>query len=127
MLSDHEEGIGLTVGGGVGAEVVDVDTIHNLGLRPVVMDQHLDSISHVVGHTRVLQDDITSGRVHIEAVASIPRYVGMRYGHQVWRIGDMEPIVSRVLHLDVLHDWRHSPRLYGRGCIELTSIFALAS
>ena len=34
LLGHHEEGVGLAVGGGVGAEVVHVHPVHDLGLGP---------------------------------------------------------------------------------------------
>ena len=104
---------------------MDVHLVHDLGLGSVVPDQHLHSVRHVVGDTGVLQHHVSSGGVHIETISSVTSDVSMRYCHQVWRVGDVETIVSRVLHLDVLHHRGDSPGLYCRGHIELTSPLAL--
>ena len=90
LLGHHHEGIGLTVGGGVGAQIMHVNTVHYLGLRPVVVDQHLDPVSHVVGHDGVLQHHVAPGGVHVQPVASVAGDVGVGDGYQVGRVGDVQ-------------------------------------
>ena len=89
LLSDHEERICLAVCCGVCAEVMDIHTINNLGLWPVVMDEHLDPVRHVVGHGAVLQDHQAPGGVDIEAVASVPGDVGIANCDNAIRLGDI--------------------------------------
>ena len=103
---------------------MDIHAINNLGLRSVVMDQHLHPISHVVGHGAVLQDHQAPGGVDIEAIAPVAGDVSVRDGHQVRRVGDVEPVVGRVLHLDMVHHGGHAPGLNGGGQIELAPILA---
>ena len=60
LLGDHEEGVGLRVGGGVGAEVVNVDAVNHLRLWLLVVVVVLDAVGHVLGHVAVLQLDVAA-------------------------------------------------------------------
>ena len=55
LLGDHEEGVGLAVGGGVGAEVVYVQSLHHPGLGPLVVHVQLHPVRHVVAHRALPQ------------------------------------------------------------------------
>ena len=78
----------------------------------MVPDQHLDPVCHVVGDGAVLQHHVAAGRVDEEAVPPVGGDVGVGDGHQVRGVGQVQPVVRRVLHLDVVHDGRHAPRLW---------------
>ena len=81
LLGHHEEGIGLAVGRGVGAEVVHVHTVHQLGLGPLVVVVVPDPVGHVLLHRGVLQDDVTAGGVDEEAVAAVAGQVHVAEGY----------------------------------------------
>jgi hypothetical protein len=55
LLGHHEEGVGLAVGGGVGAEVVHVQPLHHARLWPLVVHVQLHPVRHVVRHAAVAQ------------------------------------------------------------------------
>ena len=53
LLGDHEKGVGLAVGGAVGAEVVDAEAVNHPGERLLVVDVQLDTVRHVLGYAGV--------------------------------------------------------------------------
>ena len=52
--------VGLCIGGGVGAEVMDVHPVNYFCFRPPVMNVKLDPVCHVVGYAALLQSDIST-------------------------------------------------------------------
>ena len=52
--------VGLCVGGGVGAKVMDVHPVDYFCFRPPVVNMKLDPICHVVSYGAVLQSDIST-------------------------------------------------------------------
>ena len=65
---------------------MNIHSVNYLGLGPVIVNQHLDAVRHVVGHDGVLQDHVASGGVDVEPVASVAGDVGVGDGDQVGRI-----------------------------------------
>jgi hypothetical protein len=81
LLSHHQEGVGLAVGGGIGAKIVNIHTVNDFGFGSLIMKVVLDAVAHVLGDGAVLKDDVAPRGVDVDAVASVVGDVGIADCH----------------------------------------------